>query len=192
MSKNNHGFMLVEVIITSTVILTGMVLMFSSYNSLFAKYKSRGEYHDIDTFYATKEMIDYLIENNLASFIQKNLDQNESVALIDTSQCKFKNDFCEKLKNLYEIENMIFTTYDKQNLENLKTGKDTNGDSIGINIQNETFKDYIDYVINYYNIQNENINAKNNERKNEYTYLLMTEVKNTVTDEYTYASIPIR
>ena len=127
MSKNNHGFMLVEVIITSTVILTGMVLMFSSYNSLFAKYKSRGEYHDIDTFYATKEMIDYLIENNLASFIQENLDQNESVALIDTSQCKFNNDFnnnfCEKLKNLYEIENMIFTTYDKQNLENFKNRK---------------------------------------------------------------------
>ena len=90
----------------------------------------------------------------------------------------------DKLQELYGIENMIFTTYDKQNLEHLKTGKNTDGASIGIKIQNETFKDYVDYVINYYNIQNENINATNSERKNEYTYFFLTEGKNTDTDFY--------
>ena len=65
MVKNNKGFMLVEVIITSTVILTGMILFYSSFNSLFSKYKEREVYHDIDAFYATKEMINALLENNI-------------------------------------------------------------------------------------------------------------------------------
>ena len=193
MIKNNRGFMLIEVIITSTVVLTGMVLLFSTFNSLYSKYKSRENYHDIDTFYATKEMIDYLMENDFTDFINQNLYENESVFLIENGHCKdSSNTFCNKLQELYGIENMIFTTYDKQNLENLKTGKDTDGASIGIKIQNETFRDYIDYVINYYNIQNENINATNSERKNEYTYFFLTEAKNTDTDLYTYASIAIR
>ena len=193
MIKNNRGFMLIEVIITSTVVLTGMVLLFSTFNSLYSKYKSRENYHDIDTFYATKEMIDYLMENDFTDFINQNLYENESIFLIENGHCKdSSNTFCNKLQELYGIENMVFTTYDKQNLENLKTGKDTNGTSIGIKIQNETFRDYIDYVINYYNIQNENINATNSERKNEYTYFFLTEAKNTDTDLYTYASIAIR
>ena len=193
MIKNNRGFMLIEVIITSTVVLTGMVLLFSTFNSLYSKYKSRENYHDIDTFYATKEMIDYLMENDFTDFINQNLYENESIFLIENGHCKdSSNTFCNKLQELYGIENMIFTTYDKQNLENLKTGKDTNGTSIGIKIQNETFRDYIDYVINYYNIQNENINVTNSERKNEYTYFFLTEAKNTDTDLYTYASIAIR
>ena len=193
MIKNNRGFMLIEVIITSTVVLTGMVLLFSTFNSLYSKYKSRENYHDIDTFYATKEMIDYFMENDFTDFINQNLYEKESIFLIENGHCMDgSNTFCNKLQELYGIENMIFTTYDKQNLENLKTGKDTNGASIGIKIQNETFKDYIDYVINYYNIQNENINATNSERKNEYTYFFLTEGKNTDTDLYTYASIAIR
>ena len=175
MIKNNRGFMLIEVIITSTVVLTGMVLLFSTFNSLYSKYKSRENYHDIDTFYATKEMIDYLMENDFTDFINQNLYENESVFLIENGHCKdSSNTFCNKLQELYGIENMIFTTYDKQNLEHLKEWKDESGKDIGIKIQNE------------------NINATNSERKNEYTYFFLTEGKNTDTDLYTYASIAIR
>ena len=86
---------------------------------------------------------------------------------------------------------MILTTYDKNNLENLKTGKNILGESIGIQVKNETFKEYIDYVNNYYNIQNENIGTSQN-KKNEYTYIILSELKNKSSKKYTYASIAIR
>lgn len=193
--KNKKGFMLVEVIVTSTVVLTGMILLFSSFNSLFSKYKVREQYHDIDAFFATKEMVDYLFKNNLNNIIQEQLSIKESTFLIENNNCPtsiFSNpSFCTSIKNLYHIKNMILTTYDKSNLESLKTGIDVSGKNTGIQVKNETFKDYIDYVNNYYNIQNENITSTQN-RKNEYTYIILTEIEKENSKQNTYASIAIR
>ena len=180
MFKNNKGFMLVEVIITSTVILTGMILFYSSFNSLFSKYKEREVYHDIDAFYATKEMINALLENNLNTFLNTNSDL-ETVNLIENGTCNEsennyinKNNFCTTLKNLYQVKNMIFTYYDENVLKNKKE-----------KLTNETFKDYIDYIINYYNIKDANIGTNSNH----YTYMVITEIENN--GKNYYASIPI-
>ena len=86
--KNQKGFMLVEVIVSSTVILTGMILLFSSFNSLLSKYKEREQYHDIDAFYATKETIDYLFETNLNSIIKEQLSTKESIFLVKDYNCQ--------------------------------------------------------------------------------------------------------
>lgn len=180
MFKNNKGFMLVEVIITSTVILTGMILFYSSFNSLFSKYKEREVYHDIDAFYASKEMINTLLENNLNSFLNTHNDK-ETIDLIKNGNCNSeesnyinKNNFCTTLQNLYQIKNMIFTYYDENVLEKKK--KD---------LTNETFKDYIDYIVNYYNIKDANIGTDSNH----YTYIVITEIENN--EKNYYASIPI-
>lgn len=194
MFKNNKGFMLVEVIITSTVILTGMILFYSSFNSLFSKYKEREVYHDIDAFYASKEMINTLLENNLNSFLNTHNDK-ETINLIEEGNCNSeesnyinKNNFCTTLQNLYQIKNMIFTYYDENVLKPPKkdpaneTSKEYN--EIFTNY-NETFKDYIDYIINYYNIKDANIGTSSNN----YTYLVITEIEKN--GKNYYASIPI-
>mgnify|MGYP004563302127 CR=1 FL=1 len=180
MFKNNKGFMLVEVIITSTVILTGMILFYSSFNSLFSKYKEREVYHDIDAFYATKQMINTLLENNLNKFLNTH-DNLETIDLIENGTCKEsennyinKNNFCTTLKELYQVKNMMFTYYDENVLENKRKS-----------LNNETFKDYIDYIINYYNIKEANIGTNTNS----YTYLVITEIENN--GKNYYASIPI-
>lgn len=196
MRKKSQGFMLAEVIITSTVIVTGMILLFSSYNALLSKYKQRENYHNIDAFYATKEMINHLTKNNLNQFINQELYTKESTFLIKEGQCLDNSTFCQSLVQLYSIENMILTFYDKQNLLNLKTGQDLFGNPLENKVKTETFKDYLDYVINYYNIQSENIQTTTENIKNEYTYLVLTEIKNTTSqkneENYTYASIAIR
>lgn len=187
MSKNNKGFMLVEVIITSTVILTGMILFYSSFNSLFSKYKEREVYHDIDAFYATKEMINNLLENDLNNFLN-NHENKETIELIKSETCQLNDDFCTTLKKLYNIQNMVFTYYDENVLKPQKkdpaneTSKKYN--EIFTNY-NETFKDYIDYIINYYNIKDANIGTSSNN----YTYLVITEIEKN--GKNYYASIPI-
>ncbi len=197
MAKNKKGFMLVEVIVTSTVILTAMIFLFSSFNSLFSKYKERETYHDLDGFYAAKETIKYLQETNLNEFINKELiEKSERFYFIKNNEIYCKTKECDdtdkkyddevffsKLKELYNIQNLVITTYDKKNLENMSNEEEN---------QNETLKEYINYVINYYNIQNENIYSNNvdEKRKNEYTYIVLIETKNE--NNMGYASIAIR
>lgn len=208
MKKNNKGFMLVEVIITSTVIVTSMMFLYTSFNSLFTQYEARTNYHNIDALYATKETIDYLYQNNLNKYIVENtkdsLYNKESLYLIKGGTCiKGENgssilekSFCKALQELYGIETMILTSYDAENLKNLKEGLKEDGEVKVEAVSTETMKEYITYVTNYYNIKNENINAANSTRKNEYTYLLLTETKaqksENEKEEYNYASIAIR
>lgn len=165
MKKNNQGFMLVEVIIASTVIVTAMIGIYTNFNKLYNGYQTRNSYHDIDGMYATEMMFDLLLEeghfNKLVSNFFKN---NTHVFLVDNENCLEYSHFCSVLDHtdhesycsdivdFYNINNMILVEYDKESVKNIP-------------IDNQTFKEYIDYVINYYDI-------KTNE---EYDYLLLTE-----------------
>ncbi len=204
--------MLVEVIVTSTVIVTTMVVLFAGFNSLLAKYEARNEYHSIDAIYASKKTIDYLQKVNLNSFINQSLYTRENIYLIKDHSCQMieeicsveefcedgkkmvsilEENFCAALVDLYHVETMIFTTYDKQNLTDLRDGtKDEYGHDVILPVTTETMKEYLDYVIGYYNIQNENIDALDGERKNEYNYMILTEIKDG--ENYSYASLAIR
>ena len=64
MKKNNKGFMLVEVIITSTVVITTLVAFYTNFEKLYKKYNENNNYHDIDGLYATKEVINYFIKDD--------------------------------------------------------------------------------------------------------------------------------
>lgn len=192
MLKNKKGFMLVEVIITSAVIVTSMILLYSSFQSLFAKYETRSNYHHIDALYASKEMTDYLLQEDFNHFINTNFSKKESIYLIQNGEClnieavsDDFNTFCDTLKDLYSIETMVFTSYDKENLTNLKNGLE-NVEAI----KNQTMKEYIDYVIGYYDITNTNINVEGSQKENPYAYFIMTEINDG--KDYYYASLPIR
>ena len=63
MFKNNKGFMLAEVVITSTIILTALVSLYVTFNKLYSNYNTRNSYYNIDGFYAIKGMINYLIDS---------------------------------------------------------------------------------------------------------------------------------
>ena len=192
MIKNRKGFMLVEVIITATVILTSMILLYSSFQSLLSKYETRNKYHHVDALYATKEIIDYLLQEDFNKFINTNLYQQESLYLIKEKQCQnleLSEDFnslCTIIQDLYSVESMIFTSYDQNNLKNLKNGL-IESETVKVEaIKNQTMKEYIDYIIGYYGITNENINVD----LNPYSYFIITEISDG--EDYYYANIPIR
>lgn len=197
MIKNKKGFMLVEVIITSTVIVTSMILLYSSFQSLFAKYETRSNYHHIDALYASKEMTDYLLQEDFNNFINTNLDTNESIYLIKEGNCieeiypveessDKKEDylnFCKTLRDLYSVNTMVFTSYDEENLKNIRNGLKKGEKDIVEGVKNETMKEYIDYVIGYYDIKNANIDVASDQKENKYSYFIMTEIEETV-EEY--------
>lgn len=171
MKKNNKGFMLVEVIVTSTVIVTAMIGLYSSFNKLYINYNIKNSYYDIDALYATKTMFnEFLNKNDVNSVISNIFDNANFGYLIQNGECKDVVSICENIKSLYKVKNMIIIEYDKEILMKFKTEN-----------LNETFKEYIDYVISYYGVLSED---------NEYSYLLLTELENNNT--YGYANMRVR
>ncbi len=180
MKKNNKGFMLAEVIITSTVIITAMVGLYASFQKIYANYGVKSNYYSVDGVYATKEMINHLLygdvdtDVNLNKFISNTFQEQHFVFVIKNGQCQgtMENDAtCKAIQNTYQVSNMIFTEYDKNELENgVKKEK-----------LNQTFLDYLDYVMGYYDITSVNT---------EYGYLILTETSDG--ENYYYSNLRVR
>lgn len=188
MIKNNKGFMLIEVIVTSTIVVTTMILLYSSFNRLSNNYKIRNSYYNLDATYATKEMINSMLKKekgNINEFINTVIPNSTYGHIINNNKCVEEIDFrgdigvkkintvtvCPNLQKLYSIENMIFSEYNSEFLEDLK-----NNESI-----NQTFKEYVEYLYNYYDIKN---------TEDDYSYIILTEVKKD--NNYYYASLRMR
>lgn len=169
MNKNNKGFMLVEVIVTSTVIATAMISLYSTFNKLYTSYNQKTSYHNIDGIYATKTTINYLLDNDFNVFINNTFTTSQYKILIDDTTCFNNTDICNAIKSTYNVNKMIIAEYNKSIIETLKNT------SI-----NQTFKEYIDYVIGYYGIEQSN---------NKYNYIILTEIKDG--DNYYYANLGI-
>ena len=157
MKNNNKGFMLAEVVITSTIVLTSLISLYVTFNKLYKNYEIRSRYYDIDGYYAIKEIINLLIKKNEISDVLPGEDNYYKEISTLTS--------LSNIKGPYQIQDIYVTKYDKKSLENL-----------GKNVPTNTFKDYINYLIKYYNFND-----------NKYTYLFITEYKND--GDYYYANI---
>lgn len=176
MKKNNKGFMLAEVVITSTIIITAMIGLYSSFQKLYATYNTRNNYYNIDGVYATKMMIDNLMNHDINEYLNSYSVESNYKFIIQSNSCTDSNEelknTCEIIQSTYQVTNMIITEYDKKVLEEIKTKSLT---------QNETFKEYIDYLIDYYNIK------KNTEQCN---YIILTEIKEG--DNFKYSNLRMR
>lgn len=169
MKKNNKGFMLIEAIISGTIVLTSMVLLYSTFGRLYNLYQEKSTYYNVDAIYVTEKAIDYLLENDFNTYINNTFENSNHAILIDETTCDITN-FCQDLKTLYNVNKMIITEYDKTTLENLKN-------TISIN---ETFKNYIDFVIGYYQV---------GDTDTKYNYIVLTEIKEG--ENYYYANLGI-
>ena len=188
--KNNKGFMLAEAVITSTIVLTTLIGLYATFSRLYNLYNIRTTYFDIDGVYAIKGMIDNLIDNNIDNLIDNNkmnstlqqVNTNNYSQLISKKVCSSANtntNYCNSLQKLYNIENMYIIKYNKDAVTNLK-----NQDI------NQTFKDYLDYISNYYSFVDSNADDTTDNKFNVddgYKYLFVVEYKNG--EDYYYSSL---
>lgn len=175
MIKNNKGFMLIEAIITSTIVLTMLIALYTSYNKLYNNYKTKNTYYDLDSIYATKEIINLnLNNNNFTNILNKTTNDKPYSYIIKDNICiqedKINKD-CQSIQALYNINNMIILKYTKDSFLLLKEKENLN----------QTYYDYLDYLVVYYNLEN---------TSSDYDYIILTETKNGST--YNYAAIRMR
>jgi len=184
MKKNKKGFMLAEAVVSSTVIITSMILLYSTFNRLYFLYSEKNSYYNIDAVYATKTMINSLMDNNFEKTINDIfVDSTYKVIMEDyiqdekileekclENETSPNDSLCTKLKDIYKVNRMIISEYDKSTLEE---------DIKNLTI-NQSFKDYIDYIVGYYGVSNHDT---------KYSYIVLTEIKDGA--DYYYANLGI-
>ena len=124
--------MLVEVIIVTVVVVTVMTSLFVAFNRVYNAYDKKSKYVDIDGIYALKLLEDYMIDELMLNTLIKN---NTSYTEIDCNEMgndKFKA-YCNSVFEEYNINNVYLV----KELEELKN-----------DVDNQTFVEYIEYLIN--------------------------------------------
>lgn len=153
--------MLVEVIIVTVVVATIMTSLYVAFNKLYTAYDVKNKYNNIDGIYALKLIKDDLVDNmELNTLINNTSTYSELINPNDGSY--IANVFTEyKINKLYLIKTSDISSF--------KTISDIN----------QTFKDYIDYLVTKEIINNSD-------------YLLVLEITvDTENEIYNYAYLGV-
>lgn len=185
--------MLIEVIVTSTVVLTSMLVLYSSFSKLYNSFRVKNAYYDIDGVYAAREIVKRMVEVegdfNINKFLQKFGDnEDDSINELPLSDLSLLTDngcetdtICEQIKELYDIKSAYLLEYDESVL---KTYKDR--------WPNQTFKEYVDYLLKYYvdDLPDRLNEDDSDENSTEYKYIVLVEYGND--NNYKYANLRLR
>lgn len=136
MRKDNRGFMLAEVIIVSSIVVTVLVTMYTGLNKLFVKYDELSRYYNVDAIYMAKNVEDYLIDSYQMGSV---IGNSSSVGYVDLRDGGYFNNAENLISNdvvkLYFIGNYGENGDGYDKVKNLSTS-------------DKYFDDYVDYVKN--------------------------------------------
>ncbi|MFV0274800.1 MAG: hypothetical protein ACK5HL_00960 [Bacilli bacterium] len=113
--KNKKGFFTIEMLVTSTIIASFLIIIYYQVYSILNQYEKRSNYNTIDGLYAANNVRNFLRQNEL-SILKGIVEANKYVDLTD---CSFisNNSYCNTLFNNLDIKQAILTNY---NITNLK------------------------------------------------------------------------
>ena len=131
----NKGFMLIETLITSTIVLGALIFLFIQFSSIKRTYENSFKYNTIPGLYKAKEIANFIINDN-----KTNLTAIDEYITYEEINCTaYSSSFCSKLINKMEIKHMIITTNNIKSLQNKLNSDNYSRDTF----DNEKFKEYI-------------------------------------------------
>lgn len=145
MNKNNKGFMLLETLIVSTIILSTLVFLFVQFTNIKTSYEISFRYNTVPGIYMAKEISDFLIENNIDADLSNELDNNTNGFIDIKSKINSYTSADTGIIELYykmitdmDIKQIIYTSNDLTNLKSY-----LNSESVDKTIFTEKFKEFI-------------------------------------------------
>ncbi len=188
----SKGFMMAEVIIVSTIILTTLVGLYTIFNRMYIVYTERSYYNNIDAVYALKTIYNYLIENNqLSVAINDGLRESDDYSSLENSvklmyqsgsqwYCNGYIDtgVCSALGSFYSIQKVILTRYDENAFTNVKVSGVNTSDNLFSRYDGEVIISYFDYLFNSMDFDED------------FNYLFIIELK--IGENYYYGNYRIR
>ena len=148
MKKNNKGFMIIEILIVSTVVIGVLVFMYAQFKNLNTSFNQTTKYNTVQSIYKTNE-IKKLIENDATLIMIEQLSKSQTKYL-DITSCSIENynsvSFCKLLYEKLGVDSILLLTEDvtevtSTSMTNLSQGM-------------KNFLNYIkkNYTGNYYRI----------------------------------------
>lgn len=129
MKEENKGFMLAEVIVVSTIVITVLTALYMSFNKLYANYQLRFQYYDVNGLYASSKINNLYTDEYLLCTYLKQLETND---IVDISCKKGSKEYsmCQKIFSTYQVQRMYLVNYDLKDK----------------NFHNPLIDDYISYL----------------------------------------------
>lgn len=137
MKKNrvdSKGFMLVEVIVSTVVVVTIMTSLYILFNRVYNTYELKSTYTNVDAIYTIKTIEDFFVDN---------MKMNDLFSDEDYKKVECNDFFSGTI--LYSCED-IFNQYKVSGLYLMK--KQSGNELSEITGVNQTFNDYIKYLNN--------------------------------------------
>ena len=106
--NNNKGFMLVEVIIVTVIVVSIMTILYLAFNRVYNVYENKAKYTNIDAIYALKTIEDYMIdEMKLTKFISDYGNSYYVEIECSNENAFFNQIYCESIFTQYNINKMF-------------------------------------------------------------------------------------
>ena len=108
--KNNRGYMLAETLIVTTFVAGILVFLFIQFTNLSNNYEESYKYNTVEGIYALDDVKEYIISDDDAyNYIKTNVSKTSILDITDCSIFTSQN-YCSKLFDLENIENIIIST----------------------------------------------------------------------------------
>lgn len=136
---DNRGFMLTELLVTSTLVCTVLIFLYAQFFNVKKSYENSFKYNTVNGLYALSNVRDFLVDNDIY-ILKQNLLLNDYVDLTDESNNRIvlnDSEYFNTLITKLNIKNIIFT---KENLTYLISNLDSMPDTF------EDMKKFIRYI----------------------------------------------
>lgn len=115
---NRKGFMLTELLVTSTLVCTVLIFLYSQFFSVKKSYENSFKYNTVNGLYALSNIRSFLVDSDIY-ILKQNLLLNSYVNLMDLESNKtFLKDeeYFDTLITKLNVKNIIFTKEDLSDL----------------------------------------------------------------------------
>lgn len=149
MKKNNGGFMLVELVIVSAVVILSMVSLYTGFNKVYIAYNERSRYYSIDCLYAGEAIKNLFIDEYRLVSIVNDVSTYKDVVSYCSVDDAFSN-YCKAIYERYNIDSMYLVRYSKDNINSLKSYRSTDnslGKYLDVFLKSSDNKDNDVYII---------------------------------------------
>ena len=172
---NNKGFMLAEVVIVSTVMVTTLVGLYSGFSNTYKAYEVKMKYYDVDVIYALKNLENILIDNMLLNGYINNTSTNDYYKIEQGSD---SDSVIYKFYETYNMNSVYLVKYDETTI---KEGKFYNS------ITDDEFKEYLKFYVESIYDRNEDKSLTDAFESDVYKYVLIATTK-----DGTYGALRIK
>lgn len=133
MKKNNAGFMLVEALVMSMVILGVLIFMFIQFENISRGYDRSFHYNTIQNIYIVNEIKQYLIENSDWNSLKEEVDNNTKKYINITD--KYTDNTFTTLKQQAKVQTILLADESLSQLKGYRTKE-----------LSEKMNDFVNYV----------------------------------------------